>query len=71
MLSERDIWLAAKAMIQHYGSNAGMEAPERADEHFEKGHLELSTTWERIIATIEKLQAEKPGPGPSLCSTSA
>jgi hypothetical protein len=26
MLSDRDIWLAAKAMIQRYGSNAGIEA---------------------------------------------
>jgi hypothetical protein len=30
------IWLAAKAMIQRYGSNAGIEAAEPADEHLEK-----------------------------------
>jgi hypothetical protein len=63
MLPDRDIWLAAKAMIQRYGSNAGMEAAERADEHLEKGQLELSATWQRIMTAIERLQAEKPEPG--------
>jgi hypothetical protein len=63
MLSEREIWLAARAMIQRYGSNAGIEAAERADEHLEKGQFELSATWQRIMAAIEKLQAEKPAPG--------
>jgi hypothetical protein len=63
MLSDRDIWLAARAMTQRYGSNAGMEAAERADEHFENGHLELSATWQRIMTAIEKLQSKNPGPG--------
>jgi hypothetical protein len=63
MLSDRDIWLAAKAMIQRYGSNAGIEAAERADEHLEKGQFDLCAAWERIMAAIEKLQAEKPDPG--------
>jgi hypothetical protein len=53
MISDREIWMAAKAMIQRYGSNAGIE----------KGHLELSATWQRIMTAIEKLQAEKPAPG--------
>jgi hypothetical protein len=30
MLSDRDIWLAAKAMIQRYGSNAGWTMPSTA-----------------------------------------
>jgi hypothetical protein len=63
MLPDRDIWLAAKAMIQRYGNNAGIEAAERADEHLGKGHLELSATWQRIVTAIKKLQAEKPEPG--------
>jgi hypothetical protein len=28
MISECDIWLAAKAMIQRYGSNAGIAAAQ-------------------------------------------
>jgi hypothetical protein len=63
MISDRDISLAAKAMIQRYGSNAGIEAAERADEHLEKGNLDVSATWQRIMTAIEKLQAEKPEPG--------
>jgi hypothetical protein len=63
LLSDRDSWRAAKAMIQRYGSNVGIEAAERADEHLENGHPELSATWQRIMTAIEKLQAEKPEPG--------
>ena len=63
MISDRDIWLAAKAMIQRYGSNAGIEAAERADQHLEKGHSELSATWQRIMTATEELQSKKPGPG--------
>jgi hypothetical protein len=50
-------------MIQRYGSNAGMEAAERADELLGKGEREVSRDWVRILAAIETLQAEKPGPG--------
>jgi hypothetical protein len=45
VISDRDIWLAAKAMIQRYGGGSGMEAAERADEHLAQGTLELSATW--------------------------
>lgn len=43
IISQRDIWLSAKAMIQRYGSNGGIEAAERADELLEKGDLEGSS----------------------------
>jgi hypothetical protein len=33
MISDRDIWLAAKAMIARYGSSACIEAAE----HLERG----------------------------------
>jgi hypothetical protein len=63
MISDREIWMAAKAMIARYGSNAGMEAAERADELLGNGEMEVSRDWVRILALIETLQAEKPGPG--------
>jgi hypothetical protein len=50
-------------MIARSGSNAGIEAAERADEHREKGDREGSATWQRIMTAIERLQAEKPEPG--------
>jgi vacuolar-type H+-ATPase subunit H len=66
MMSDRDIWLAAKARIARYGSNAEIEAAERADKHLEKRDPEGSGTWQRIMTTIEKLQAEKPEPGEAM-----
>jgi hypothetical protein len=63
MISDRDIWLAAKAMIQQYGDDAGVAAAKRADAHLESGHLGHCATWERIMTAIETLQAEKPAPG--------
>jgi hypothetical protein len=50
-------------MIQRCGCNAGMEAAERADEHLEKGDPDGCSTWQRIMAAIEKLQSAEPGPG--------
>jgi hypothetical protein len=58
MTLERDIWLAAKAMIQQYGNDAGFEAAKRADKHLEGGRLAHCATWERIMTAIEKMQAE-------------
>jgi hypothetical protein len=49
-------------MIQRYGSNAGIEAADRADEHLESGNLDLSAIWQRIMTATEKLQAKKPEP---------
>jgi hypothetical protein len=63
MISEQDIWMAAKAFIRRHGRNAGMETAARADEHLEHGDAEGSALWKRILAAIEKLQAEKPEPG--------
>jgi hypothetical protein len=63
MISDRDIWMAAKAMIQQYGNDAGIEAAKRADVHLESGHLDHCVTWERVLTAIEKLQNEKPEPG--------
>jgi hypothetical protein len=57
MITERDIWLAAKAMIDRYGNNAGIEAARRADELLEEG--DGYAIWKQIIAAIDKLQAEK------------
>jgi hypothetical protein len=61
MISEREIWLAAKT--QRYGSFAGIEAAQRADEYLEKGDPDGSRVWQRILTAIEKLQAAEPGPG--------
>jgi hypothetical protein len=63
VIGERDIWLAAGSIIKCYGNVARIEAAERADEALERGDLEGSAVWQRIMAAIEKLQARRPGPG--------
>jgi hypothetical protein len=63
MISERDIWRAAIALIRRYGSNAGIEAAERANEHMEGGDEQSGQTWVRVMQAIERLQASKPAPG--------
>jgi hypothetical protein len=50
-------------MIRRYGSNAEMEATERADDLLERGDIESAVAWKRIMAAIETLQAEKPAAG--------
>jgi hypothetical protein len=66
MISERDIWRAAVALIRRYGSNACLEAAERANEHMEGGDEQSCETWVRVMRAIERLQAPKPAPGESV-----
>jgi hypothetical protein len=54
MISDRDIWLSAKAMTARYGSRAGIKAAERADDLLGKGDLEGSAVWQRILAAAQK-----------------
>jgi hypothetical protein len=63
MIFEREVWLAGRAMIQRYGSNAAMEAADRADDLLEKGDIEGSAAWVKIMTAIEQLQADRPPPG--------
>jgi hypothetical protein len=61
--SESDVLLAARLMIQHYGHDAATEAARRSDSDLASGDRKGSATWKRIMAAIEKLQAEKPEQG--------
>jgi hypothetical protein len=52
-----DITLAARSMMRVYGRDAATEARWRADaKDADRG------TWQRILAAIERLQADRPGP---------
>jgi hypothetical protein len=62
-LTDFDIVLAARSMIQHYGCDAAKEAARRANDALTKGFTVSCATWKRIMAAIEQLQAEKPEPG--------
>jgi hypothetical protein len=61
--TDSDVILAARSMIQRYGSDAAKEAAQRANDELARGDVASGATWQRILAAIEKLQAEKPEPG--------
>jgi hypothetical protein len=50
-------------MIARYGSNAALVAGERSDVLTRDGKIDKSEIWQRILAAILCLQAEKPRPG--------
>ena len=49
MISDREIWQAAGAMIKRYGEDAATEAASRADELLVEGDAEGYAIWRRII----------------------
>jgi hypothetical protein len=60
--SESDIGLAARSTIWRYDGDAAMEAAQRAEGALKDGDPEGSAIWQRVLAAIEKLQANKPAP---------
>jgi hypothetical protein len=63
LLTEQDIWDAAASMIGRYGFDAPVVAADRSDALTEKGMIDESETWQRILRAILRLLAEKPAPG--------
>jgi hypothetical protein len=59
MISDPDIYRAAKLVIDQRGGDAAIRAAERADELFEECDLDGSAVWRRILAAIEELQRER------------
>jgi hypothetical protein len=58
-----DIVLTARAMIRVYGLDAAAEARRRADADLQKGDVASSATWKRIVAAIERVEADTPAAG--------
>jgi hypothetical protein len=61
--TDLDIVLAARSMIRVYGDDAAAEAGRRADADLAKGDVVSCATWKRILAAIERVQADTPAPG--------
>ncbi len=61
MISDREIWQAAGAMVKRYGEDAATEAAMRADELFDEGDAEGYAIWRRIMEAVEGLSAMEPG----------
>ena len=64
MISDPDIFRAAKLVIDQRGEEAATFAAGRADELLEEGDIDGSGVWRRILAAIEEAAArEKEGRG--------
>jgi hypothetical protein len=63
MLSEREIYMAAQAMIRRYGDEADVQAAMRADELMAAGDVDGQRAWLRIVKAIEPLRKDAPGEG--------
>ncbi len=55
MLPERDIWQAAKIMIDRFGNDAIIDSAKRADELADEGDYEGSAVWQRIMRAADEL----------------
>jgi hypothetical protein len=62
VISDRDIFAAAKLMIRRYGDDAAAEAAQRADSLLEEGDALGSAVWANITKAIEELLPKAPGP---------
>jgi hypothetical protein len=55
VISDPDIFRAAKLLIDQHGADAGLRAAERADQLLEVGDMIGATTWRRILKAVEEL----------------
>lgn len=63
MISDRDIWRSALAMVKRYQDDAMREASFRADQLLDEDDMAGAETWHRILNAIERLQARAPADG--------
>ena len=59
MVSEKDIYRAAHALIQQHGETANVAAAQRIDELDERSDREGVLVWKRIKQAVEELQNTK------------
>ena len=48
MISDRDVWAAALAIVKRYGEDAMLEASMRAEQLQDEGDTAGAETWHRI-----------------------
>ena len=64
VISEIDIWRAAKQLIEWKGCDAGSHASERAAEILAAGDREGHAVWMRIGDAVRDLLKEEPDGSP-------
>ncbi len=60
MISDREIWQAAGAMVKRFGEDAATEAAKRADGLLDEGDAEGYAIWRRIMEAVEGLSRMVP-----------
>ena len=60
LTEEIDIYRSAKLYIDQHGDQAALQAAMQADALLEKGDMEGSATWRKIIKAIEVMRATEP-----------
>ncbi len=63
MISDLDIYCAAKLLIDDLGYDAPVHAAMRADAMREAGDLDGLATWKRILRAVGELQETAPKSG--------
>ena len=59
MISDLDIYRAAKLLIDHRGDGGALNAAGRADLLLEDGDAEGASAWRAIVRAIEELQRDR------------
>ena len=63
MISDLDIYRAAKVLMEHYGEVAPLLATKRATEMLDAGDVDGYAVWKRILRAVEEMQRTEPEPG--------
>ena len=63
MVTEFDVYAAAKVIIRQYGEEARDHATMRADAMLKAGDVNGHSAFKRILRVIEELQGPEPKPG--------
>ena len=61
MIPNRDIWAAAKILIDRHGDDAAIVTSQRQDELLDEGDVDGANIWKAIIKAVEELQRDSLG----------
>lgn len=56
MISDRDIWRTAHAMIEQFCDDAAARAAQRVDALLAEGDLDGHRVWKRVLASIQEIR---------------
>ncbi len=59
MTSDLDIFRTANVLVKHYGEDATLEAPQRADAMLEKGSVDGQRVWKRVLAAVKEIRRQE------------